>query len=511
MRINSVRIGGATNSSSSHSIVLFHGKKPKSWSFDIEDHFGWDSFICSNMKSKMLYIFNTFWLGIKKPEYYSPDEVTNTWFKTIGVEALTSFYRSFPEMESVIPLRKMYKHAREDKIGGIDHQSLLRFPVERGATYPNTEFMRLILDEVVTNPNIGIIGGNDNSDSKLIPGVETFSLGVLQSILYYGNATLKVSEAEFTVMSMAGTKIRFPRKDKTIEDANNLKVLVPELLDVKITNNCEKNCSYCYMASKPNSSASWDVTKRINELLRYIDKGNNIMEVAIGGGEPLTSEATFYLMEELHKRDIRVAISTAQYSSLGESALLYMINKFNVSLGISINSKKDLEEAHAYISKVYEKKGGGFFRGSKIHIIPEVTGEDLCVDIAKTMTRYGFGILLLGYKECGRGSDSPTIGVDYSSLYRRLAELDVFAVDTVLAKKTESILKGHGVDTAFYYMVEGMYNKYLDLTTGVIGASSYHTESFINYEAAAENARGYAYSTDIANKFEELMNEVKRL
>lgn len=57
----------------------------------------------------------------------------------------------------------------------------------------------------------------------------------------------------------------------------------PELLDVSITNYCEKNCDFCYRGSNPNGKfMSLGLYERI--LQNAVDAG--VFQIAIGGGNP---------------------------------------------------------------------------------------------------------------------------------------------------------------------------------------------------------------------------------
>ena len=57
----------------------------------------------------------------------------------------------------------------------------------------------------------------------------------------------------------------------------------PELLDISITNYCEKNCSFCYR--KSNQNGKHILFEDYKEIIRQA-KGIGVLQVALGGGNP---------------------------------------------------------------------------------------------------------------------------------------------------------------------------------------------------------------------------------
>ena len=67
------------------------------------------------------------------------------------------------------------------------------------------------------------------------------------------------------------------------DNCNNWKKSGPELLDISITNYCERNCSFCYRNSSKvgkhmSTSLYRDIINEAKEL--------KVFQVALGGGNP---------------------------------------------------------------------------------------------------------------------------------------------------------------------------------------------------------------------------------
>lgn len=70
------------------------------------------------------------------------------------------------------------------------------------------------------------------------------------------------------------------------------KLEYPEFYDVKITNKCYGNCSYCYQDSSKDNR-HYDILDNINSFFGSMNTNQRPFQVAIGGGEP-TLHPDFY-------------------------------------------------------------------------------------------------------------------------------------------------------------------------------------------------------------------------
>ena len=78
----------------------------------------------------------------------------------------------------------------------------------------------------------------------------------------------------------------------------------PELVDISISNNCSKGCSFCYRDSNVNGSfmTLYEYNYVLDSLQHPI--WGNVFQIAIGGGEPLEHPNLVEIIESTHSRKI---------------------------------------------------------------------------------------------------------------------------------------------------------------------------------------------------------------
>lgn len=197
---------------------------------------------------------------------------------------------------------------------------------------------------------------------------------IMDNILYqYNNGNTKVTILE------DGTKIREYEDIPIIEH--------PESIDVKITNYCDLGCKFCHENSTTKGKHA-----NIDKLLEVINKLPSGVELAIGGGNPLSHPEIGYFLEELKSRGIIPNLTVnsrhiKQYLDLIED---FQDRKLIYGLGISVNTPSDIEE----IISIKDKSN------VVIHLIIGIVEPG----IISKLRAMGFNkILLLGYKKFGRG------------------------------------------------------------------------------------------------------------
>lgn len=176
-----------------------------------------------------------------------------------------------------------------------------------------------------------------------------------------------------------GTKYRY------IPDNQVPRPEYPESIDLKITNSCDIGCPMCHEEAVPNGEHAelLDVP-----LIRSLLPG---MELAIGGGNPMTHPQLEDFLIQMQRRVILCSLTVhwktflEHYQTLKDWTDLNMIR----GLGVSINETVPCE----VMDKLEE------FDNAVVHTIIGVADEPV---FRQTMDR-GFNILLLGYKNYGRG------------------------------------------------------------------------------------------------------------
>lgn len=243
--LTNIRLGFATNSSSSHSILIFKNTKTVPATRGDTGEFGWQDFVLSNLKSKMRYAAidrrNTYsdYDEFLKDfiQWLSPDDIKDIWIHT----------------DPNIPYDDRYY---------IDHQSSgMTSEIDIG---------------FLADPHIVIVGGNDNDgdySSQYERDASPFDPTDFNVIVRH--------EPQFTTyfFRQDGTKLRFSNTGQIVE-----KTQYPELVDLKITDYCPHNCSFCYQDSTINGKHA-DL-QYIKDVIAELAT-NGVFEIALGGGEAL--------------------------------------------------------------------------------------------------------------------------------------------------------------------------------------------------------------------------------
>ena len=216
--VHNVRLGLATNSSSTHSLIYIDPRKPPPSDEDVDgEQFGWSHFTAASKRAKLGYVAQTLKnnLGMLTPEF--ADAVIRSWVGDY------------------------------DGGGYLDHQSSMTLP----ASWNGKGIDKKFFDEFkhfMTRDDVAVLGGNDNDDESHPLASNTFDVGLpLDGNGQSDNfvARKDVRSGFWTLFNrLDGTKIRmsFDAPEKSVKPR---KAEVPELIDVKLTDHCTFGCSYC--------------------------------------------------------------------------------------------------------------------------------------------------------------------------------------------------------------------------------------------------------------------------
>ena len=189
----------------------------------------------------------------------------------------------------------------------------------------------------------------------------------------YQNGNLRV-----TILK-DGTKIReYPQGELPYPE-------FPESIDLKVTNYCVNGCKYCHERSNPQGRAA-----SVEEILTAIDGLPRGVEVAIGGGDPLSHPYLSTILYEFYKRGFisNITIHQDQVGGLIYSSIIGPGTYYGV--GVSV---VDPDSMH-YISGIMDN-----------YVMHLIVGVNKVQDLI-TLHEKGFRkFLLLGYKTFGRGID----------------------------------------------------------------------------------------------------------
>src|ERR1017187_5150228 len=118
-------------------------------------------------------------------------------------------------------------------------------------------------------------------------------------------------------------------------DVENPQIVHPSSIDVKITDYCDMGCSYCHESSTTNG-----IHGDLNKLLEVIDELPPGVELAIGGGNPLSHPNIVWFLHILKQKGLIANITVNQgHLKPNFGTITYLIEKKLVNgIGISITN-----------------------------------------------------------------------------------------------------------------------------------------------------------------------------
>jgi organic radical activating enzyme len=447
MKIHNIRYGFATNSSSTHSIIISKENDTDFYDEDAFDHYGWNDFTLASPEAKRHYL--TCMLD---------SNITRSYGQTNGKE-----YNGI-----IRKIANSFSGNRE-KLTEIDRQSNFNFPKEfNDRRFPHKEFFKEYLNYIINNNQILILGGNDNSDGHDLR--RNSDDETIFDFLDNNNVTTCRYDKEYNFWSIfdrsSGHKIRFSFDNNiTITKSS-----APELVDLKITNYCNKNCEYCYQNSNTSGQhADFEDIKKIIDILA----DHEVFEIAIGGGEPTLHPNFIDIIEYCYYSGITPNFTTNNYEFIMNTYRkdLKELFKFIGAFAVTINNAQELKKIQSQLNLDYYSSQKVTYQ-IVMGIVTEKEYKDI-LNQAKHST-----ITLLGFKENGRGKDFNKIdyswlGQDLIDRYEDKYKARNIGVDTVIAKQFDKEFIAGNIDKRLYDTKEGKFSCYIDAIDMKIGPSSF--------------------------------------
>ena len=265
-----------------------------------------------------------------------------------------------------------------------------------------------------------------------------------------GNATCRINLEN-------GTKIR-----ETEDDEFNLEF--PESIDLNIGNRCDGGCQYCYINASPNGQDA--------ELLDvpFLDTLHPFTEVAINGNS-IDHPQLIPFLNKMKNMDVICNITVNQVHFESKEELIGDLYKHNLIHGIGVSLRKPTNE---FIKRIQK------YPTAVIHTINGILDAD---DI-DTMRNHNLKLLVLGYKNIGRGSEyfqenKETVLINQQYLYNilptflednsfSLLSFDNLALEQLDVQRCVSKEKWDEI----YMGDDGTASMYVDLVSKRFGISS---------------------------------------
>jgi len=198
-----------------------------------------------------------------------------------------------------------------------------------------------------------------------------------------------------------GTKIRYNKED-------HFDAAFPESCDIKICNRCEKQCPQCHEQSTPDGALA-------NLKHPLLDSFKPYTELAIGGGNPLSHPDLISFLQRMKEQKVicNMTVNIAHFISNYDKLLKMSKDGLIHGLGVSVGNS--LEEK--YVDMIAN------FPNSVIHVIAGIVSYDNL----KCFFNKNIKLLILGYKQFGRGKD-------YYKSYSKIIDKNIEELENIMPK-----------------------------------------------------------------------------
>lgn len=455
MQLANIRLGLATNSSSSHSIIILPKGKaalptnPGGMGYE----FGWECFVLSDPGPKMDYFIAQVYQAI---------------VKEMG-----------EDLAMVIISELVGEKLEAEDIEGtfVDHQSHLGFPRNAYTKRLSTTFIKDFRD-YLQRPDIMVLGGNDNGDDPDEWGEhktrDTIDWDIRKLREVDGsNYLAKKSGHWWTLFNqVTGAKLRlsFDKKPNEL-----LRSATPELVDLKITNYCPANCAFCYQDSTiAGNHADYETIETYLEVL----SARGVFEIAIGGGEPTLHPDFPAILKRARELDIIPNFTTFIRPDKWSYEVLRAVREYAGSYAVSISNHYDVKNI-AGLNDAFGLRGVA-------HFVVGAHYSDKISYVIEECKEHGLPLTLLGFKNVGRGADFEEKEQDITP--KLLLSAGRLSVDTAFVEQYKDVLDAAEIPDILVVEGEGRFSMYLDAVEGTAAISSYHDAPLIEYVPNIWNA-----------------------
>lgn len=464
MKIHNIRLGFATNSSSSHSIIFAPGFNASD-DYD-EDRFGWNFFTLASREAKDEYMKAMLYQNLRGNSGFSDDLI-----KLI----LIGLGLGEPGLDE-------YGY-----LAGIDHQSLYALPLEFGTKSISIEFFNEFRNYLLQEGML-ILGGNDNTDYEhpLYDSSQDVKLPIATDDCYSGSEFRYVCRKDgdwWTIFNRStGNRVVLSFDHNPAP----YKPLAPTLIDFSISDQCDIGCNYCYKGSTKNGAHM-----QYDDVYRFVSdiEQAEVFEVAIGGGEPTQCPHLIPLLTRLSDSGIVANFTTKSIEWLENETTANVILPLIGAFAYSATDIKPLDR----ILSIFKYRNYPINKFT-VQIVPATLMKYKFKTILEWCGRNGIRITLLGFKETGRGAEFKRTKIkttydkfDEESWLEMIKEVHaekiypIIAIDTTLAAKYEDELHKENIAEYLYHIEEGKYSAYIDAVSMKFGPSSYHLDKLIDY------------------------------
>lgn len=485
MYLHNFRLNFATNSSSTHSVILLDSIHSNKYIEDRYDNssFGWDWFTVKSKEGVVNYL-----------ETSLLECLRNTYGNDVGNILAESLCKSIEDVD----------------YASVDHQSQLTFPCSFYSVSTNQPEIDLNFyndfKEHLINKNVLILGGNDN-DNDSHPLSDTGEH--LDILPVEQDSTLLVSRYDetynfYTLFNLDnGTKMRVSFDNERITRSE-----YPELVDIKITDYCNFGCSFCYQASSIEGSHA--NIKDIKNILSGCREAG-VFEIAYGGGEPTSHPEFLNILEETKNYKITPTFTTKNMEWLKDSLYVYKVMQCAKAFAYSVSSLTDLK---IFLDSIQDRLDDKTLKKSQvtIHLVLGTIDRNNFNKTLRLAFKHNIKVTLLGFKTTGLGESYKQISSEWwLDVYKELIEEDstykwkALGVDTVVVQQYKTQLDLAKINPTLYYATEGSFSCYIDAVAKKIAPSSFcsHTD-YLDLPLSWNKETVQLYKNDFKSIFQQL-------
>lgn len=457
MKIYNFRMGFATNSSSSHSIIYIPpGQALPSDRDEDDEYFGWDNFTLTSEASKREYIAAQ--LGEALSQLKIPDYIAQTYLRT---------------------------RLNVDEVRSVDHQSVWCFPKDR-EELPE-QWIEDLEEYIVRNPNVVILGGNDNDASHPLSGTHESPYDL--SSLYGFDKARRDEPGLWTFYSTkTGTKMTI---DLDMNRSSRPRSGTPELVDIKITDYCPYGCAFCYQGSTTEGLHapvySQDYGSHNQTMYNIISQCREagVFEIAYGGGEPTLHPKFVEILRLTSQSGITPSFTTKNLGFFRDKEKVTEVLQYVGGIAYSVENVPQIE-AWGRVAAKYGGNSNGKVNRFTVHIVMGLQTLEELETMLRAVAKYKLHVTLLGYKTTGRGNDVVPHSYDgWTGVMQKLQRENAcpsISIDTALALSHGSEIEAAGVPSYLFYRIEGRHSAYIDAVAGTAAPSSYaRKEDHVKY------------------------------
>ena len=451
MKVHNLRVGFATNSSSSHSIVMIPRGQHELTNEYQRFNYGWEEFTLADPDSKSAY-FVTQLMHNLEDGHMQKEEI---------VHAVNSLLSTEYTMDDFTD-------------SGVDHQSLWGNLGDMFRKHPE---LVQHMHEFIKRDDVVILGGNDNSDGQTPPD-NSFTDARTEVFNWSQTAQVRQDHDNWVMFNQnTGGKIRFSFLPAVAEYT---KSTVPELVDLKLSDYCAYGCAFCYQGStKQGKHGELQNVKKILDALAKMQ----VFEVALGGGEPTHYPHLREVLQYAHDLGIVPNFTTFGVDWLQNAELVKTVQQTVGAIGVSVHDADQLAKI-AKIEQVLNGNRGWGDRRVKVtaqHVVGSVD-MDTTAQLLDACWDKGVDLLLLGYKHVGFGAHQTPHDLTGLNTLLKLrrdrrphwnAKISMLGVDTAFVQQFGDLLDELEIPKVLMTSEEGKFSMYVDAVTMMQGPSSY--------------------------------------